>query len=650
MSSAQEIVMAAAGASGAALYVEDVFSTYTYIGNGSSQSISNSINLLGKGGLVWVKSRTSTTFNNFVADTVRGAGKILTTNENAASSNPGGLISAFNSDGFSVNVTGGTGTNSSGMKFVSWALRKEQKFFDIVTYTGNGANRTIAHNLGSVPGCIIVKRTDAPGAWPVYHRGLANTEYLVLNTTAIKATGATYWNSTTPTSTVFSVGTAADVNANGGTYVAYLFAHDAGGFGASGTDNIISCGSYVGNLTANQAISVGYEPQWVLIKRATAGSSNWFIYDNIRPAGVTNAASLSPNLTASETTNDLVSFNSTGFLINQANSAVNGNGDTFVYIAIRRPMKTPTSATSVFSLSSVTPASPVTVTTNFPVDMSLSTTQSISEERYLVDRSSGTVENEGLWLQTNSNVTQSGQAYGQDFSSMTNLKDLIWNDYVGTASSVIFWNFKRAPGFFDMVPYVGTGASRTVTHNLGVTPELLIVKRRTVATADWYVWQTSFTAQDYIFLNSDAAKATSAGAGIWNSTLPTSSVFSLGNNGALNASGSRFTAYLFATLAGISKVGSYTGNGTSQTINCGFSAGSRFVMVKRTDNTGNWTVFDSVRGIVAGNDPALYLNNTLAQVTSADAVDTDNSGFVVNQETTLNLNVNAASYIFLAIA
>ena len=101
---------------------------------------------------------------------------------------------------------------------------------------------------------------------------------------------------------------------------------------------------------------------------------------------------------------------------------------------------------------------------------------------------------------------------------------------------------------------------------------------------------------------------------------------------------------------GVSKVGSYTGNGSSQTINCAFTTGARFVLIKRTDSTGGWLVWDSARGIVAGNDPYLALNSTAAQVTSDDSVDTDNTGFVVNQVAASNINVNAATYIFLAIA
>ena len=109
-------------------------------------------------------------------------------------------------------------------------------------------------------------------------------------------------------------------------------------------------------------------------------------------------------------------------------------------------------------------------------------------------------------------------------------------------------------------------------------------------------------------------------------------------------------AYLFATLAGISKVGSYTGNGSSQTIDCGFSGGARFVLIIRTDSTGDRYIWDTVRGIVAGNDPHLSLNTTAAEVTTDDSIDPDASGFAVNQIAATNINVNAATYIFLAIA
>ena len=133
-------------------------------------------------------------------------------------------------------------------------------------------------------------------------------------------------------------------------------------------------------------------------------------------------------------------------------------------------------------------------------------------------------------------------------------------------------------------------------------------------------------------------------------THPTSSVFTVGTDNDVNARSANYVAYLFASVTGVSKVGTYTGNGSSQTINCGFTTGARFVLVKRTDSTGDWVVFDSARGIVSGNDPYLRLNSTAAEVTDKDAVDTDSTGFVVNETSGPNINTNGATYIYLSIA
>jgi hypothetical protein len=214
-----------------------------------------------------------------------------------------------------------------------------------------------------------------------------------------------------------------------------------------------------------------------------------------------------------------------------------------------------------------------------------------------------------------------------------------------SGSSYVWWNFRRAPSFFDEVCYTGTGSATTFTHNLGVVPELMIVKGR-AGTRGWRV---------YFGVNTKAAELNSTGSAdtnsvFWNNTSPTSSVFTVGTDSDVNTSAVNYVAYLFATCAGVSKVFSYTGNGSSQTINCGFTGGARFVLIKRTDSTGNWVTFDTARGIVSGNDPALYLNSTAAEVTGVDAIDPDSTGFIVNQESTFNLNVSSATYIGLSIA
>jgi hypothetical protein len=148
-------------------------------------------------------------------------------------------------------------------------------------------------------------------------------------------------------------------------------------------------------------------------------------------------------------------------------------------------------------------------------------------------------------------------------------------------------------------------------------------------------------------LNSTAATTTFA---LWNNTTPTATQFTVGNDSSVNASGQTYVNYLFASCPGVSRVGSYTGTGTTQVINCGFTAGSRFVMIKRTDSTGDWYVWDSARGIVAGNDPYLLLNSTAAEVTNTDFVDTAATGFEISSTAPAAINASGGSFIFLAIS
>jgi hypothetical protein len=245
---------------GNTLAVEDVFSTYLYTGNGSTQTITNGVNLSGQGGLVWVKSRTNAGFNG-LTDTVRGVGQNLYTNSTLAQFFDGSSLTAFTSSGFSLGND--AFMNGNGQNYASWTFREAPNFFDVVTYTGNGsASQAIAHNLGSVPGCIIIKRTNATGDWPVYHRGneFAPSEGLALNLTA--TTTSTYRSlNSVPTATEFVVGAGVNpVNASGGTYVAYLFAHN------TASDGIIQCGSFTTNGSGQATVTLGWEPQWVFFK------------------------------------------------------------------------------------------------------------------------------------------------------------------------------------------------------------------------------------------------------------------------------------------------------------------------------------------------------------------------------------------------
>ena len=632
------------GQGGSGAVIEDVFSTWLYTGTGSTQTITNGIDLSTQGGLVWMKGRSGAT-DHALYDTARGATKDLASNTTSAETTQSTGLTAFGTTGFSIGALAKLNTSSA--TYASWTFRKAPKFFDVVTYTGNGSNRTIAHSLGSVPGCIIVKRTDTAADWQVYHRINANTEYMVLNSTAAKATGDDRWNSTTPTSTVFSIGVNPAVNASGGTYVAYLFAHDAGGFGASGTDNVIACGSFFGGLGQN--ITLGWEPQFILYKRTDndPDSTGWFIFDTMRGLkGVSVAAdpNLRANASSAETDNGSITVNATGFYVQAG-----GAGSPHIYIAIRRgPMRTPTSGTSVFAPSarSGTGATGSSTALGNVTDLAIikqrgstqtwAWTDRLRGARFELTSAATTVEN-GYFNDVTGFDSMTGFAFGSGASGQVNSSGSTYIDYL----------LRRAPGFFDVVCYTGTGANRTVSHNLGAVPELMIVKRRS-ATDDWWFYDVATGNTKYQVLNSTATPITSSTA--WNNTTPTSSVFSVGTGTPVNASEGTYVAYLFATVAGVSKVGSYTGNGSSQAVDCDFTGGARFVLVKRTDSAGDWYVWDTARGIVAGNDPRLSLNTTAAEVTTDDSVDTDSTGFVVNQVSTTNINVSSATYIFLAVA
>jgi hypothetical protein len=176
---------------------------------------------------------------------------------------------------------------------------------------------------------------------------------------------------------------------------------------------------------------------------------------------------------------------------------------------------------------------------------------------------------------------------------------------------------------------------------------MMIFKCRT-NTNGWAVYHSYLGNTKVIILQSNGTPITNSA---WfNNTTPTDSVFTVGSGSAVNQNTIPIISYHFASVSGISKVGSYSGTGSNVDVNCGFTSGARFVLVKRTDSTGDWYLWDSERGIVAGNDPYLFLNSTAAQVTSTDYIDPLSSGFTITSSAPAALNASGGTYIFLAIA
>ena len=628
----------------APVYIEDVFSTWLYTGNGSTQTITNGIDLSTKGGMVWLKRRDASAFH-WVVDTARGNTNGVYTNSNGAqlTSNAGTDVTGFTPTGFSLGTNFQANVNTNAGTYASWTFRKQPKFFDVVTYTGDGTNnRQIAHSLGSVPGCIIAKCTSATQGWDVWHRTFSDTtqNYLQLDTTAAVASSPNVWG--TQSATTFTVGSGGS-NINGRTYVAYLFAHNAGGFGLTGTDNVISCGSYTGNGTSQQ-INLGWEPQWFLYK-ASSISNNWQLADIMRGMPSTSAELLlQPNLSGAENSGYITGPTATGLNISGSAADVNQSGVTYIYIAIRRgPMKTPTTGTSVFTpVQNSNFTAGVVIAGQPTVDVSWSKQKDAANPMRIFDRLRGSTTSTNNTLDPSSTAAEVNEPYW----AMDQQNGVRITQTLGTFNYINYF-FSRAPGFFDEVCYTGNDtAGRTVAHNLGVVPELIIVKCRTSAIR-WAVYSATLGNTKGLVLNTNAAEIT---IGFWGNTTPTSTVFTVDGGSETNQSGNNYVSYLFATCPGVSKVGSYTGTGALQTINCGFTGGARFVLIKRTDSTGDWFTYDSARGISSGNDPYLLLNSTAAEVTGTNYVDTTSVGFQVTAAAPAGLNANGGTYIFLAIA
>ena len=631
-------------------YIEDVCSVYLRTGTGSSQTVTTGIKE-NTGALVISKSRSAATDWAWY-DTFRGATYDLVSNSTAAQTTQSQGLTSFNADGHTWGTLAKVNTN--GATYVDTVLKPTPKFFDVVTWSGDdAANRQISHSLGSVPGCIIVKRTDASATWRVWHQNMvSNSANLYLNqlnlntTNAVNLTYGEVWGtSNNVTSTTFQVGSLAAVNATGGTYVAYLFAHNAGGFGLTGTDNVISCGSFTTDGSGNATVDLGYEPQWILL-RSISNAQNWIIGDVMRGWTATSTANMEKGLRANSSgaengyLDTVAQVTATGFNATSINAS-----DTYIYIAIRRgPMKVPTDATKVYNTILQTPQSTGTLrTVGFPADLVIGTYRSAATGRLENSRLTGFANNSGSSQDTPGMFTNATTAEANNYPLFYN----VWNttardgDYIFGANGVN-WAFGRAPGFFDEVCFTQSDYTQAYTHNLTVVPEMMIVKRRN-NTSDWSVYSAALGNTKYLKLQDTGGEFT---GGVWGNTNPTSTQFTFSGAGSPNT----YVAYLFATCPGVSKVGSYTGTGTTAQINCGFTTGARFVLIKRTDSTGDWYVWDSARGIVAGNDPYLLLNSTAAEVTNTDYVDTYSAGFELSSTAPAAINASGGTFIFLAIA
>ena len=848
-------------------YVDDVFSTYLYTGTGANRTITNGIDLAGEGGMVWTKMRDNN-LGQGIFDTERGTGQAIFSYQNAANYATTTDITSFNSNGFSLGTSGTWFTNRNTNTYASWTFRKAPGFFDVVTWSGNSTGgRQIAHNLGSVPGCIMIKNTNNTQNWQVYHRGISAGSAVFLDLNYAKQTGAQFFNNVEPTSTHFTLGTDCMNNCSGYDYIAYLFAGGAsdepgsarsvefdgsgdylsvgsssdftmgtgdftiegwvnpshatenrgifqisntsgglsssstgtlamghssttfqiygkdsfsalqfsmaryvgvwfhfalvrssgvlkayingeekasttdttnyngtyvaiGGFyntsylwkgdisnfrvvkgtavytssfrpptagltnitntkllccnkntvtgstvtpatitsngdpqsttstpfddpegfkfGEEGDQNIIKCGSYVGNGSVTE-IDLGFEPQWIMFKNASA-SYNWYILDAMRGIVPGDDAILAPNTNDAEWNSSYIDVTPTGFKLQTSHALGNASGNTYIYMCLRRPdgyvgkpaeAGTDSFATDTGNSSSTIPA----YDSGFPVDMAIRTNPNATSQKYILNRLLGNKE-----LATNlTDAEGSGSDYVFDSNSG-------WA--TNENSNHQSWMFKRGNGF-DVRTYKGNNTSGSVwAHNLNAVPEMIWIKNRG-ATADWAVGHKGLNGGTNPWnyrLNLNNSAAQSSANDYWGGSNtgipPTSTHFFLGSSWTeSNANNNNYIAMLFASVAGISKVGSYTGSSYDVTINLGFTP--RFLMVKAYNtSSGNqrWTVFDSLRGMgVGSNDKRIYLDDSQAQQTGDYITSVSATGITMKTNYSYT-NSNGYEYIYYAHA
>lgn len=638
---------AQSGPNDASLDVANLFASSVWSGNSATQSITSNIDLgpFSKG-FTWIKCRNATvaTPGHALFDTLRGATNRLATDSANASSVAANTLTAFGPTGFTLGND--ALVNATGNNYVGWTFKAAPRFLDVVTYTGTGGARTIPHSVGIDPGMIWVKRTDNASDWYVHHYWLAGNRYLVLNSTAAEVFDTTVWNNTSPTASQFSVGGV--LNTLNAPYVAYVF-----GRGVSLLPDLLSAFIASANGSGVLTLNMNFFPQWMLLKSYSA-PGDWIIADIVRGLtfAASNSATLLANTNAVEATGVNFRLYSDQFGTNRG-ITVSGltPGANYITFAVAQgPTSLASAGTDVF-MPSVRIGTSAATTLNAlgkQVDLVITKQRSGTQTWAWTDRVRGATRE----LTSASNAAET--VYANDVTSfVSNTGVSMGTGAAGnvntSAATYVDYLFRKAPGFMDFFGYP-SGTSTSAYHGLQIKSSLYMYKS-TSAVGNWFVGFV-FDLNNQQQVMTLSLNSTAAGV-LQNPPL----VYPQGDditNYRLNVSGLPAGTDYFMLVAGIvpgvTSIGRYTGTGSSVVVPCGFSTGTRFILIKRLDAAGDWYIWDSVRGISSLNDPYLVANSTAAEVTTNDSVDSYSGGFYVYQNATTNLNVLNGTYAYWAIA
>ena len=665
------------------------FNTVLYTGNGG---VNPRTDVGFQPDLVWIKDMDDNT-NHVLQDSVRGFDTDgisgansyiplcpnLTVDESVFTSiwhNNYGYVTSLDSNGFTV-VNGPNSTsdnfNSSGVKYVAWNFKaggsavtntdgvtsgiytgvtsqvsaNTDSGFSIQTFTSSGSGKVSwGHGLGVVPKLIILKSRSATGSWEFISPDLIGASYgLRLNTSAA-ATNYTNDYAFFDSSKI-DIGSS-NYNISGATdYVSYAFAE---------VEGFSNFGSYAGTgSSVTQSIVTGFEPAFVIIKDYSAGGS-WWIEDNKRGA----EKSLKANSSDAESTTNYVEFLENGFTVT---GGLNDNsvGSKFIYMAFAAdPTTIEPSLEDSFNTVTWTGSggSESISTVGFQPDFTWIKRRSAFSHA-LFDSVRGANERlfsnltaaETTYTDTLMSFDSNGFTLGGSPATNESGQDYVaWNwkgaelpaiNSNGSIPSVVSAN--PAAGF-SIVSYTGNSVSgATVGHGLNDAPKIIIYKRRD-AVANWIIKSSILGVNNYLLFTTEQTEADSGV--FWNSTLPTSSVFTLGNSASVNVG--TYISYCFAEVAGFSKFGSYTGTGSAgNTVTVGFEPA--FVMIKRTDTTGSWQIADNKRNTTNPRTNMLEPNTSNAENPISNGIDFNANDFTLDT-TNGSFNGSGGTYIYMAFA
>lgn len=676
----------------------DEFEVNNRTASGGSESVTMSN--IPKIDFLWAKNTNntgSTTHDHSIFDSIRTNGWRVRTNDTGAQNDYSANFTLNGNNSYTVNNDAMNQANSTWVAFAAslpnvnatntngsiQSSTKANSFMSAFTYAGTGVDETVGHGLELAPDMVIYKRTNGVDGWKVYNRTIGASGLLELNTTGATTTVG-YWGNTHPDSSVVTLSDGGGFNTSGGEYVAYAF---------TSVEGVCKVGSYEGDGSTSNSTVTGFEPQWILIKR-TDVAANWTIYDNKRDSGMT----LYPDTSGVEDGPIAMSFNSDGFTIKHNNDRVNNAVGTYIYLAIGKNAVTNTLNKTTFqhersglvstgdkivatvsgTKTELTPSSIVEsvgsklgANSEFEVKLDSITTgtptvvtfENLTAVDFCISKArnqafswnwSDSVRGSNELLVSNNTNAETTLVDRINFSgNSVEYKDFSTSDIVAygvelpildsnnTAGSIPSVTRTATSGFMSIISYNGTGGAGTLGHGLSSVPDLVIYKNRD-SVSDWVVIPKIIegsASPSILQLNSTAALNDATNGSMYNMT---STTLNLTGASAWNNGTDNHIAYAFTSIPGVCKVGSYSGNaGNNPITGLGFEPG--WVMVKRTDGSGTWTITDNQRGSMA----------LLANVSDAESdygVQFTSDGFTLTTASTGSNASGTNNYIYLAIA